>query len=332
MIKQLSRFIVLLLLIPSTVFAKNDIPQDSPQKAVAKKPATKDITVMLDWFINPNHGPIIIAQEKGFFEQSGVNVTVQEPADPSLPPKLVAAGELDLGVYYGPSLMEGASNGLPIAWVGTLIASGLDGIIVLDKSNITSVADLKGKTIGMSSAGNQFPKLDRSFAPYGFSAKDVKLVNVGWNLSSSLMTGRVDAITGAYRNFELNEIALHNAKGRMFYFEELGVPPYDELIFIANTDPKKRDDEAIRRFLNGIELGTQFITNHPEEAWEIFKNSNKKQLDNSLNKHAWLDTVAYLAKRPAAMDVGRYQKYADFLLANRMIEKPLDVRELMLQL
>ncbi len=327
MIKQLSRFIALFLLIPSIVFASTDNPQESIQKS-----ATKAITVMLDWFINPNHGPIIIAQKKGYFKQSGVNVTVQEPADPSLPPKLVAAGELDLAVYYGPSLIEGADNGLPIAWVGTLIASGLDGIIVLDKSRITSIADLKGKTIGMSSAGNQFPKLNASFKPYGFSTKDVKLVNVGWNLSSSLMTGRVNAITGAYRNFELNELALHGAKGRMFYFEELGVPPYDELVFIANTDPKKRDDEAIRRFLSGVELGTQFITNHPKEAWEIFKSSNKKQLDTPLNKRAWFDTVAYLAKRPAAIDIERYQKYADFLLANHMIKKPLKAGELMLQL
>ncbi|UYM18768.1 ABC transporter substrate-binding protein [Endozoicomonas euniceicola] len=291
---------------------------------------TKDLTLMLEWFINPDHAPIIVAQQKGYFEQEGLNVTIQEPADPNLPPKLVAAGSADIAVYYQHSLNYAVDSGIPLVWAGTLVATPLDGLIVLEEGKIKNLEDMKGKTIGVSTNGNRKVLLDTLFKPHGFGYDDIKIVNVGWNLSSSLMTGRVDAIIGAYRNFELNELILSGSKGKMFYYEENGIPPYDELIFIANRD--KHDKEAIRRFLRAVELGAQFIANNPDKSWEIFRDSNPRQLDNKLNKRAWFDTIPYLARRPAAKDTGRYQRVADFLYENKELKKPQKAEDLMISL
>ena len=290
----------------------------------------KELTLMLEWFINPDHAPIIVAQEKGYFDQEGINVTIQEPADPNLPPKLVAAGTADLAVYYQHSLSYAVDAGLPLVWAGTLIATPLDGLIVLEDGKVQSLADMKGKTIGVSTNSNYKPFVDTLFKPHDFGYDDIRIVNVGWNLSSSLMTGRVDALLGAYRNFELNELILHDSKGKMFYYEENGIPPYDELIFIAHKD--KHDKEAIRRFLRGVELGVQFIVNNPDKSWEIFRDSNPRQLDNELNQRAWFDTIPHLARRPAAVDKGRYQRVADFLYEHKELKKPQKAEDLMLLL
>ena len=324
MIKKLQRILSIFLFLPLLSFF-------SVSAVVAQQPSDiKKLTLMLEWFVNPNHGPIIIAQQQGFFEDEGVKVTLQEPADPNLPPKLVAAGDVDLAVYYQPNLMEGVARGLPLVWAGTLIDSVLDGLIVLDESPIKSLKDLKGKKIGTSSSTNNQPKLDELFKPVRFSAKDVEIVNVGWNLSTSLMSGQVDAIIGAYRNFELNVLKLNGAKGRMFYYEESGIPSYDELIFIAHN--KKHDAEAIRRFLRAVERGSQYIVNHPNTSWDVFKNYNPRQLDNELNALAWKDTIAYLAKRPAARDEGRYQRYAEFLQQQGVIDQVPEVDDMMIDL
>jgi len=64
--------------------------------------ATDKITLMLDWFVNPDHGPIIIAQENGYFAEVDLEVKIIAPADPADPPKMVAAGKADLGVSYQP--------------------------------------------------------------------------------------------------------------------------------------------------------------------------------------------------------------------------------------
>ncbi len=334
MIKRLKlAFMLLFCFLPVMAMAEKVETKDIKNAAMPslkKETDVKELNLMLEWFVNPDHGPIIIAKQKGYFDQVGVKVKIQEPADPNLPPKLVAAGDVDLAVYYQPSLIHGVERGLPLIWAGTLIANTLDGVIVLNNGPIKSLGDLKGKTIGMSSNGTEFPKLDEIFKPYGFSSKDIKVVNVGWNLSSSLMSGQVDAVVGAYRNFEMNVLAMHGAKGKMFYYEENGVPPYDELIFIANKN--KNDKEAIRRFLRGVELGTQFIANNPEEAWKIFRDYNPKQLDNELNKRAWFDTVPYFAKRPAAVDIGRYDHFTRFLRSHGSIKKELNAKDYMISL
>ena len=300
------------------------------QAKESTKESAKELNLMLEWFINPDHGPIIIAQENGYFKDQGLNVAIQEPADPNLPPKLVAAGDVDLAVYYQPSLTHGVAAGLPLAWAGTLVATPLDGIIVLDESPIKSLKDMKGKTIGTNINGTEAAVLDTLFKPYGFTSEDVKLVNVGWNMSSSLMSGRVDATMGAYRNFELNQLAIEGHKARMFFYEENGVPPYDELIFIANK--KKHDKKTIRKFLRAIELGTQFIVNNPQKAWETFRDSSPEKLDDELNKRAWFDTVSRFALRPAAKDTGRYNRYAQFLKNTGQIKEVPEAKSYMLDL
>ena len=114
----------------------------------------------------------------------------------------------------------------------------------------------------------------------------------------------------------------------MFYYEENGIPPYDELIFIANS--KKHDKEAIKKFLRGVELGTQFIVNNPQKSWEVFRDSSPKKMDNELNKRAWFSTINYFALRPAARDTGRYDRYAQFLKDHGDLKEIPPAREYML--
>ena len=295
-----------------------------------KEVDVKKITLMLEWFVNPNHGPIIIAQQKGFFKEEGLKVIIQEPSDPSLPPKLVAAGDVDLAVYYQPSLMEGISRGLPIIWAGTLIDHILDGVIVLDEGPIKSLKDLKGKKIGTSNGKYKNSLLNTLFETYGFTAKDIKIISVGWNLAASLMSGQVDAIIGGYRNFEMNLLKINNMKGRMFYYEENGIPPYDEIIFI--THKNKHNKENIRRFLRCIQKASQYITNNKTKSWTAFRDYNPKQLDNKLNEMAWKDTIPHFSQNPAARNIDRYELYSKFLISKGGAGKPITADKMMIDL
>ena len=94
--------------------------------AIAPAVANNKMTVLLDWFLNPDHGPLIIAQEKGYFADQGLEVEIIAPADPSAPPKLVAAGQADLAISYQPQLHLQIAEGLPLVRVGTLVATPLN--------------------------------------------------------------------------------------------------------------------------------------------------------------------------------------------------------------
>jgi putative hydroxymethylpyrimidine transport system substrate-binding protein len=152
---------------------------------------------------------------------------------------------------------------------------------------------------------------------HGLTTEDVELVNVNFSLSPALLSGQVDGVMGAYRNFELNQLDLEGEPGRAFYPEEEGVPVFDELVFVANSE--QLDDDRLPRFLDAIEAGTLYLLNHPEESWELFLNG-RPELDNELNRRAWSDTLPRFASRPAALDKTRYRRMAAFLKAEGLIK------------
>lgn len=285
--------------------------------------AADKMTVLLDWFINPDHGPIIVAQEKGYFADQGLEVEIVPPADPSAPPRLVAAGQADLAVSYQPQLHLQIHEGLPLKRVGTLVATPLNCLLVLENGPIKSPADLKGKKIGFSVAGVEEAVLGAVLGKYDVALSDVEMINVNFSLSPSLMSGQVDAVIGAYRNFELNQMDIEGEPGTCFYIEEEGVPSYDELIYVAN--PETMDADKVARFLRATELATQYIVNNPEDSWKIFSGTST-ELQDELNARAWVDTLPRFALRPAGFDHGRYARFEAFLKDSGMIDSinPVD--------
>jgi len=291
--------------------------------------AQDKMTLILDWFVNPDHGPILLAEELGYFEEAGLEVEVVAPADPSDPPKMVAAGKADLGIAYQPQLHLQVEEGLPLRRVGTLIATPLNCLLVLEDGPVKSTADLEGRKVGFSVAGVEEALLTAILAQHDLTLDDIELVNVNWSLSPSLMSGQVDAVIGAYRNFELNQMEIEEVPGRCFYVEEEGVPAYDELIYVAN--PETMDADMIRRFLHATERATQYIMNHPQESWEIFAGTSR-ELQDELNEKAWVDTFPRFATRPAALDHARYRTFERFLLDAGMIEDETPVSGMALDL
>ena len=279
----------------------------------------------LDWFINPDHGPIIIAEQQGYFAEQNLQVEIVAPADPSDPPKLVAAGKADLAVSYQPHLHLQVHEGLPLIRVGTLIATPLNCLLVLEDGPINNIADLAGKKIGFSVAGVEEALLSTILKNNGLSLADIELINVNWSMSTALMSKQVDAVIGAYRNFELNQMQIEGVPGKCFYVEEQGVPAYDELIYVANS--QQMDPAKIRRFLAATEKATQFMVNHPEQSWEIFS-STARELQDELNKRAWYDTLPRFALRPMAFDAGRYTRMETFMSEAGLVEGELPLDKL----
>ncbi len=291
--------------------------------------AQDKMTVILDWFVNPDHGPIIIAQENGYFAEQNLEVEVIAPADPADPPKMAAAGRADLAISYQPQLHLQVAEGMPLVRVGTLVATPLNCLLVLEDGPVQTIADLKDRKIGFSVAGVEEALLSSILSNNGVAMDEVELVNVNWSLSPALMSGQVDAVIGAFRNFELNQMDIEGVAGKCFYLEEEGLPAYDELIYVAN--PETLDTDKTARFLAATEKATQFIINHPTESWEIFA-ATSAELQDELNKRAWVDTLPRFALRPAALDAGRYARFETFLSDAGLIEGTRSVGELAIDL
>ena len=280
--------------------------------------SSQKLTIGLDWFINPDHAPLIIAKKRNFFRDLNLAVEMIEPADPNDPPKLVAAGKLDLAISYQPQLHIQVNQGLPVVRVGTLVSVPLNSLVVLKDGPIKTISDLKGKKVGFSVGGFEEALLSGMLQKYNLNMSDVDLVNINFSLSPSLIAKKVDAVIGAFRNFELNQMDIVNHPGRAFYPEEHGVPTYEELIYIANQ--KNKNNPLFDKFFSAIQKATLTIINEPVSTWKDFS-SYRKGLDDELNKRAYKDTISRFALRPQAHDLKTYINFSKFLEKKGIIKK-----------
>ena len=291
--------------------------------------AQEKLTVLLEWFVNPDHAPLVVARELGLFEKAGLEVELLPPADPSIVPRAVASGQAEIGVHYQPNLYLDHAAGVPLVRFGTLVETPLNTLTVLADGPVKDIADLAGKRVGFSVSGFEDALLGRMLEQAGVAKDSVELVNVNFALSQSLMTGRVDATIGGFRNFELTQMRLEGVEGKAFFPEEHGVPAYDELVFV--TRPELAGDDRLRRFLAAVEHGAIHLTNHPEESWRLFIRAYP-DLDNDLNRQAWTDTLPRFAKRPAALDRARYARFGAFLAETGLISAAPRVEEIAVEL
>ncbi len=285
--------------------------------------AADKLTLLLDWYVNPDHAPIVIAEEGGYFAKHDLDVDIQVPSDASSPPKLVAAGKADVAISYQPDLMLQVKAGVPVVRFGTLIDSPLNCLIALKDGPIKSLEDLKGKTIGYSVASFQGAYLNAILGTVGLSEKDVKTVNLNYNLIPPLLAGQVDAIMDGYRNVELIQLEQDGHPAQAWFPEQNAVPSYDELIYVAAAD--KISDPRLPRFLAAITEATAFIHEHPDEALAMFLKSHS-DLDNDLTRKQFAATVDYFPENPGELDRAKYLGFAGFLTMNGLLDKqpPLD--------
>ena len=287
--------------------------------------ANDKFKLILDWYVNPDHGPIIVADKLGYFKDAGLDVEIIAPADASVPPKMVAAGQADLAISYQQQVHLDVHADIPLIRVGTLVDSPLNCLMVRDDGSVNSIADLKGKKIGFSVAGVEETVLGTILKNHDIKLSDVELINVNFSLAPSLMSKQVDAVMGAYRNVELNQMAVEGVVGKCFFVEEEGVPVYDELVYVANSNKLDANEkERISRFLAATEKAAQYIVNHPEQSYDLFA-SYSSELKDELNQRAWKDTVARFSRSPASLDYGRWSRYETYLKDNGLVPSNLPV-------
>ena len=281
-------------------------------------PPLRHLTVILDWFPNPDHAPLVIAQQQGFFKEEGLDVELIGPADPNDPPKWVAAEKADIALTYEPHFMQQVDQGLPLVRIGTLIDKPLNCLAALKDSHIKTPADLKGKRIGTTGSGLSNAMLRVMLAKQGLTEKDVEIVNVRYNLTQALLSHRVDAVTGLMRNVEIPLVESKNKQVVTFFPEEYGIPNYSELIFIAHK--AHIHDSRFPGFLAAIKKAVAYLDQHPQQTWHQFA-KQYPEANNAVNREAWFTTIPYFAEEPQNFDQEEWKKFSMFMQDNQLIKK-----------
>jgi putative hydroxymethylpyrimidine transport system substrate-binding protein len=291
--------------------------------------AAEKLTVILDWLLNANHAALFAAQQSGAFARAGLDVDLIAPADPDSPCRLVAAGQADLAVSYGTQINMIDSAGLPLLRVATLIDRPLNTVMALEGGGIRSLSDLRGKKIGISVGGVEEALLDAMLQSAGLQPTDVTPVKVNYDMVSALISHRLDAAIGAFRNAEVLQVRQMGLSPVVFLPEEHGVPPYDELIVVARRD--RRDDPSLKRFVAALQEGTAALLKAPDAMWQAFSQAHT-ELATPINRASWNATMPAIAVDPAKLDSQRYLTFQSFALAHGIISKTLPLDEFAVEL
>ncbi len=290
--------------------------------AAAALAAPERLTVLLDWFVNPDHAPLLVAQQSGAFARAGLIVELIPPADAAMAPKLVAAGHGDIAVTDQPHFHEQIAGGLPLLRIGALIDRPLSTLAALHRGGITSLRDLRGRRIGHGGGDAERAMVGAMLATAGLSLNDVHLIDIGEQLTVALLTGQVDAVT-VYRNFEILELREQGAEPISFDYESHGVPWFDEMIFVTRTE--LATDRRLPRFLHALREAVGTLRAGPQAAWTQCAAAGS-DFDTPLNRAAWFATVPFFAADPGAVDLGRYEAFAGFLAKAGIIPAPPPAR------
>jgi len=287
--------------------------------------AGQKFTLILDWFPNVDHLPIYVARQQGFFAEEGLEIEIISPSETSDGLKMVAAGNVDLAVSYEPQTIIAAARGLDVVVFARLIEHPLTTLLFLKGKGIESPQDLTGKKIGYTVPGLMDVLLE-AFARVN-AIRDYKAINVGFAIVQSLTAGKVDAVMGPFKTYETVTMAHKGYQVGYFELEKWGIPDYDELIFITSKKALAKNRSAIAAFRRVIDRAILQVRQHPQQALaDYFKQVS--QADRKTEIDAFKLTLPYYASGQK-MDAERWQEFADFALKYGLIDKKVEVSDLL---
>ena len=282
----------------------------------------ESLGLTLDWLPNPDHAGIYVAEERGYFEDAGLDLEIQVPSDPAAPIKQVAAGRADLAISYEPEVLLAREQGLDVVAVGAVVDEPLTSLIWLSDSGIKRLGDLREKTIANAGIPYQSAYLRTILARANLAPDDVKSVNVGAGLLPAILSGKAAAILGGFRNIEGVELTARGRGPTVTPVDELGVPTYDELVLVAKGERLEEDPDAIRLFIAALARGTAAATEDPGLAIKSLLDANP-ELDRRITRAEVAATLPLLEPRQGQpfgyMDPARWREFIGWMRDNDLI-------------
>lgn len=290
-----------------------------------------EVTLTLDWYPNADHAGVYAAQSRGFFEEAGLKVEIQQPSDPAAVLQLVAAGRSEFGISYENEVTNAAVENIPIRSVMAIMQHPLNSIITLKKSGITSAEQLAGKKVGYAGQPFGTAVIDTVLREAGKDPSSVEKVNVGYDLRPALVSERVDAIVDAYWNIEAVELAQEGFETNVIKLPEVGVPNYNELVMTTSKSYASENPDLVRRFVGALVKGHEHALKHPKSAGEAILSANE-QLDPETVEKTLKLTVPILKDESEPVgyqDPGEWRAYIEWAVENGVLSRTVDVNEVM---
>jgi putative hydroxymethylpyrimidine transport system substrate-binding protein len=304
---------------------KETIPQPS-QASAGSDLAQVWVTLALEWFLNPDHLPLIVAKDHGFFREEGLELSILVPTVPEESLDLVARGKADFGIGEQTNLIKARNQGQPLFSLGPLLAHTVVCLMYRKDGPIKHLRDLRHRRVGWPGLEIDLPILGTMLEAAGLTHEDIRPIDVGFALTEALLTGKADAVFGAFLNYEQVEAELRGAAVEFVSPTDYGVPDLYQLVILTSDRIVKRQPHLVRGFMRAVSRGLAFTHDHPEEALGVYLQANA-MADPTLSAKTFHATLPYFPST-LKQDPDRWKAVRNWLLRRRVIKTAIPLRAL----
>ena len=296
----------------------------------------RELTVVLDWYPNALHAFLYQAEQAGYFAEEGLTVNIQPPAGVNDAMSMVAAGKADIGLYYQQDVIQArVEQGVPVKSIAAVVQAPLNIILSLKEKDITEPADLAGKTVGYAGTELSEALVHSIMQKSGQDPNSVELIDVGFDLMSSMVTGNVDATIGCLVNHEVPQMEKEGFEVNYFFPDDFGVPQYYEGIFLANDDMIENEPEVLAGFLRGCQKGFADFKNDTDAVLQVLLDNQDESnfpLDPDVEKQSCQTLLPLMETADApflSQSESCWQENIDWMYDEGLISSKPDVSEVM---
>ena len=264
-----------------------------------------NIDFVLDWSPNTNHTGLYVAQEKGYFKEAGLTVTIKRPPEDSTS-DLIINGKAPFGIYFQDSMAKKLEKGAGITAVAAIIEHNTSGIISKQSSNITEPKDLEGRKYGTWNDPVELGMIKKLMESQKANFDKTTLIpNNDSNSITPIENGLFDA-AWTYYGWDGIMAQKQGMKTNFFYMKDY-VSDFDYYspVIIANNDYLKDHPSESKKFMEAVRKGYQYAMDHPEESAEILI---KNAPELAQEKDFVVESQKYLSKSYAS-DKDKWGKF-----------------------
>lgn len=279
------------------------------------------VRLVLDWTPNTNYTGLYVAQEKGFFEEEGLQLDIALPGEAGAN-QLVAANRAQFGISAQESITEARIQNIPIVSIAAILQHNTSGFASLAKDAINSPKDYEGKIYGGWGAPVEQAVISSLMKEDGADSSQVEILNIGTSDFFTAIERDIDfswiyyawtGIEAELRGIDLNMQYLKDYSEQLDYYTP---------VIITNEQLIEKEPDMIRAFMKAASKGYEFAIENPDEAADILLKA-VPDLDPELVKKSqqWIspkykDDAARWGEQKEEI----WQGYADWLEENNLLE------------
>ena len=325
-----SRWLAVLVAVTSIGVAAGCGSSDDKSSTSGSSNASADkkldkVPFQLSWLPGGDNLGFWAGDAKGIYAAHGIDIDIKHSNDPTLSIKLVASGQVPMGIAYQGDILYSAAKGQRVVALYALTNKSPFGLVSLKKANINTPKDLVGKTVGVTSLPTDQAFFNHMLQTAGVNPKDVKVVDPGQGGIQQVINGNL-AATSAIVDYEPAVLASKGIKDYNFmYYADYGAPDPPFYSIVANPDWLKTHGDVAKRFIAATEESFEWTDAHTADAAAIFVKKFPDQ-DPALTADIW--TRESKIRGDGSNDEETWSKLQDFFVDAKLTPKPVDVNTL----